>query len=493
MTRLMIYGIISLLIQGLLINCSKNHYKDTYIKNGFVYNEKLNFKMKIYGDIKQIKIDTSKNIEIKKSRNKLIFYGTTYMEPFYDIIVCLQKCEIKNSIAMSKKIGNTEFNLHLINKLDTNDNFILNDAKDLLSSINNIDRAIVSPFEVLNKNIESINYLKVLNELNEIKENNFTKKQLLLTFNSFISNNEDYYKNLNEFEKPLKLKQFKVIDSLNKLNKIITGENEIQKELAKLIQNEKLIIINESHWKPNHRLFLNHLLPLLKSKGFNNIAFEGIYDSLFNAKINLKTGFYSKETQYQKLINEALKQDFNIIPYDFSSDNRELEPINKFKRILDNDKLIIFVGFDHVIENSKSNKKWLAENIKVLLNINPVTISQTTLFHDDIDIGLVYDNLLPEDFSSKNIVDFHIINNLRFEIKGEKISIENNFSNDKELIFHFYEDPLNLNDPYKIPTYSYVLKDVGGNFKLDLPKGKYFYEIYNKNNDFIVLKNIEVY
>ena len=85
----------------------------------------------------------------------------------------------------------------------------------------------------------------------------FTKKQLLLTFNSFISNNEDYYKNLNEFEKPLKLKQFKVIDSLNKLNKIITGENEIQKELAKLIQNEKLIIINESHWKPNHRLFFH--------------------------------------------------------------------------------------------------------------------------------------------------------------------------------------------------------------------------------------------
>ena len=69
MTRLMIYAIISLLIQGLLINCSKNHYKDTYIKNGFVYNEKLNFKMKIYGDIKQIKIDTSKNIEIKKTNN----------------------------------------------------------------------------------------------------------------------------------------------------------------------------------------------------------------------------------------------------------------------------------------------------------------------------------------------------------------------------------------------------------------------------------------
>src|SRR5690606_2084210 len=84
--------------------------------------------------------------------------------------------------------------------------------------------------------------------------------------------------------------------------------------LLKRIESERIVIINEAHQQPLHRVFTYQLLNDMYKQGFRYLGLETLdeRDNLLNV---LKypftdSGFYSKEPQFGELIREALRLGF---------------------------------------------------------------------------------------------------------------------------------------------------------------------------------------
>ncbi|MEO6902645.1 MAG: hypothetical protein ABI315_05775 [Bacteroidia bacterium] len=165
------------------------------------------------------------------------------------------------------------------------------------------------------------------------------------------------------------------------------------KYIIEQAQKTSLLIINEAHHQPCHRVFVESLLKDLYKAGYRYIGFEtlGRKDSLLNKrKYPIETtGYYSNEPSFGNLIRSSLLLGYTIFPYEANNNangkQREIEEANNIKAYMDkannSGKYIIFCGFDHVIEDSTQND-WelaMAGRLKALTGINPLTIDQVQL------------------------------------------------------------------------------------------------------------------
>jgi hypothetical protein len=175
-------------------------------------------------------------------------------------------------------------------------------------------------------------------------------------------------------EELLNFKKFKPVDAKN--------------YIIERAKNEKIIIINEAHHNPRHRVFSTSILQGLYNKGFRYLGLEAINDSLINkiGYATTKSGFYIKEPQFGNLVFDALKIGFTVFGYETENEvdgrEREIDQANNISRILEKDpnaKIFIHCGFDHVIEgipNVKGWKKAMAGRLKEITGIDPFTIDQ---------------------------------------------------------------------------------------------------------------------
>jgi hypothetical protein len=151
-----------------------------------------------------------------------------------------------------------------------------------------------------------------------------------------------------------------------------------------------LLIINEAHHQPRHRVFTESLLKKLYEEGYRYIGFETLdsKDSLLNTrKYPVETsGYYSNEPSFGNLIRTALRLGYTVFPYEAkgNGETRETGEANNIKAFMDknnNGKYVIHCGFDHAIEDSTHNdwKLAMAGRLKVLTGIDPLTIDQVQL------------------------------------------------------------------------------------------------------------------
>ena len=157
-------------------------------------------------------------------------------------------------------------------------------------------------------------------------------------------------------------------------------------------KTEKIIIINEAHQQPMHRVFTESLLQILYDNGFRYFGLEtlGYIDTLLNERKYpvLSSGTYSVEPQYGNLIRRALKIGFYVFPYETRSygdpNQREIDQANNIKKILIKDstaKILIHCGFGHNIESyySASMEYVMAGRLKEYTGIDPLAINQVAL------------------------------------------------------------------------------------------------------------------
>lgn len=164
-------------------------------------------------------------------------------------------------------------------------------------------------------------------------------------------------------------------------------------------KTEQIIIINEAHQQPYHRVFTISLLHDLYKKGFRYFAAEtiGNYDFIIDELKRNKfpvshTGYYTCEPQYGNLIREAINEGFEIVAYEtnrIGNDDslginlREIDQAKNIKKILDKDpkaKILIHCGWDHIVEVPyPSWGKAMAGRLYEYTGINPFTIDQTKL------------------------------------------------------------------------------------------------------------------
>lgn len=167
--------------------------------------------------------------------------------------------------------------------------------------------------------------------------------------------------------------------------------------IVKEAMKNRIIIINEAHHYPRHRVFVQMLLPKLKEIGYTYIGFEALhYDSML-----VKRGFpekttnvYENEPNFGNLIRESLKLGYTPFAYEAGKDSsgrqlnlnpREIAQAKNINKIFEKNstaKFIIFCGYDHANEDSVHKKNWdmsMAGRLKQITGIDPLTIDQVKL------------------------------------------------------------------------------------------------------------------
>ena len=155
-------------------------------------------------------------------------------------------------------------------------------------------------------------------------------------------------------------------------------------------KNERIILINEAHNNSRHRVFTTSLLQDLYNNGYRFLGLEALWKNLDNRGFAvLESGFYTKESQFGNLIQEAVKIGFTVFRYEGTSrvndggktrEKEQAENIVKLMKENPNSKFLIHCGYEHIIEGVPSITTWdkaMAGRIIEMTGINPFTIDQT--------------------------------------------------------------------------------------------------------------------
>lgn len=164
-----------------------------------------------------------------------------------------------------------------------------------------------------------------------------------------------------------------------------------EKFILQQAATHQVLIFNEAHFNPRNRVLVTSLLARLKKLGYTCLAVEAFAnDSSFTKKqhpVVGSTGFYTNEPQFGNMIRTALQLGYTLLPYEAANmgnaQKRELEQAQHIAAFLKKEpgtRLIVYCGFDHVLEDSIPGLgKRMAGRLKELTGIDPYTLDQTTL------------------------------------------------------------------------------------------------------------------
>lgn len=516
---------------------SSEYIKYNYFNGVNYYNDTLNISATFFGDMKYNKI-SKKNIKkriLKKiGYNKLLISGKAIsVTEEYEVLLFYKIEENESNIDFSNGVLvlNDTINKHVLYKktekektiflylksLTKSNQTILKDGKTIINSIkfNSSLENELNYSKIFNNYKNEDNFLYVKNKFNnapikESRKNDWMKFQYLTTI---LSKDPTYYKYINliqklEFNKKKYLD--KKIDSLSISNKIITTENDFLNELKSISKDKKVVMLNEMHWHPKHRILALKLLENLKENGFNYLAIEALdekKDSLLNVnKFPIKSsGYYTREPYFAIFLREAIKLNYKIVGYDsFDTENREKTQAENIKSIIDKDpnaKVFVYTGIDHILEKDLKKKR-MAEYFQNLTGINPLTIDQVELVSNSLnEITFIKSSLLKDIKKVNSNVDFFIVNNIspqlekvynkenlkQFNLKDIKLE---KYKNQEILVsFYFKEEYLKYRSS-SIPILYKILKF--NNNKFQLPIGLYQLVIKDNNNNLIISKQINI-
>ncbi len=156
-------------------------------------------------------------------------------------------------------------------------------------------------------------------------------------------------------------------------------------------EQERIIMINEAHHQPRHRVFTTSLLEGLYQKGYRFLGLEALAhtDTLLNERgyLILTSGYYTKEPQLGNLIREALKIGYQVFAYEtqqpVNGKEREIEQARNIQQWVaahPEGKFLIHCGFDHINESEVPGwEKAMAGRVREYTGIDPFTINQEIL------------------------------------------------------------------------------------------------------------------
>lgn len=301
--------------------------------------------------------------------------------------------------------------------------------------------------------------------------------------------------------------------------------------LSGIAEKEKVIMINEAHHQPYHRVFTTRVLKILYDKGFRYFGAETLtqWDTLLNERKypNQTSGYYTKEPLYANLIRTALEIGYTVFAYEttnFIKDSaginfREIDQAKNIKKILDKDssaKILIHCGYDHIVESDYPGwGKAMAGRFIEYTGINPFTIDQVRLTERS---NLKYDNPF---FKLINLNDFSFfidsvgnlfngqkgINQYDVRLYHPRTKWENGrpdwmFDADRKAIF--VNDKITIEYPClvfaylanenknTIPFDIIELKDKNDKKALSLKSGKYEIVVKNKKNKLQYINTLKI-
>jgi len=243
---------------------------------------------------------------------------------------------------------------------------------------------------------------------------------------------ENHFLNLRHAKLEFPQKE-EILLTLKNKKKIKLNTKNVFEVIAKKANQESFFMINESHTNPNHRKFIETLLPYLYDVGYRNIGMEALsnFDEasnnlLFDEEMPLRGApiiggrsgsFYLNAPVMSNIIRTGLELGFNFFGYASRNKNREL---GQAKNILKKTKglegkTLIICGYWHLLEKPFNEKKWLASILKDSLGQDIYTIDQTFFnFHPDKSHSQVYFKV-DNDKNTPSLVSAEKKNKLMYE------------------------------------------------------------------------------
>ncbi|UOK42260.1 MULTISPECIES: hypothetical protein [Flavobacterium] len=484
--------IVIILLNSCTSKISPYFESNKYInENNSVINDNLQFSHESYGDVNFIKDKPALKKHLKTVKipfDNILLYGKTWIDPIYEyyILVDSKKTLKKNDHYFQKDtlINNHKFTfigISLDKYNPANDFSML--SKKIVSG-NDYTKKLPSLFDIIRSNKSSNQFLKGLTEFNNYpsytKAENWNKLQMQLTFASFLGQNNTYNKLIKQWS-PNKTND--TIAALIK-QKYINGLRNVEREILEIAKDEKIIMFNENHFYPNHRILVTQLLPELKKTGFSYIALETLaekQDSILNngGKLDMESGFYTREQHYAELIRTAQALGFHFVTYenfDKAKDRETGQAENLYNATFardNNARVVVLAGISHIMEEPDSkDKKWMAAIFKEKFGINPITFSQTDLnSYSNLTESITL--LKSVDLDKKyQTTDYKIINSLSFKENKGNFSYKNNHSKNVQATLYFDEELLKSTDYSKKVPYRCYLLEKNETFSVTLSNSK---------------------
>lgn len=157
--------------------------------------------------------------------------------------------------------------------------------------------------------------------------------------------------------------------------------------LSNVARNFNVMMINEAHHLPQHRVLTIEMLDNLWSLGYRYLALEALpfEEAHYSSAEVLSEGGYLDEPIFRRMLRHASKKGFKLVSYDWSAPSDlsgsgiELREINSAKQIYEkifkrdeNAKVLIHCGYGHIGE-----KNMLGSKLRSILGVDILTVSQT--------------------------------------------------------------------------------------------------------------------
>ena len=504
------------------------------------YNTKVDLGLKFYGDysfLKKIqnKSNYSSYSDYYKDRNALLFICRTTVSPFFNSIGYVipgRKPQVyldngyryisSNVLAGEARIfDNIIFKDYLV-QLKNSDVLIcawanrqtnmpdITDPNSLKETLEGEFSSIIlsggdsiryqNPFEIAESSFNNNEFGDYLAAIQALKNNPVSRKdftaynfyyQALATYYSFIGDTESVDASLSEISGAL-------AEISGAVSAPDTTDNSLSDfhihqgldSLFDFIGNERVVMINESHFRSEHRFLVSEMLPKLKKLGFTHLALETLYE---DRKLNRRgfpvqsSGYYTRDVNMANLVRLALSLGFKIVAYDNSSEKREeLQATELYNKTLRNNrqgKLVVLAGHSHIDEaRVAEGKKWMAAYFKDYSSIDPLTINQERFRGRRKTAAQL--TILDPIVKNKHSSDLYLINNYvgktsRFIDRMYyriPISLDLSADNKKPILFRVYLQK--EVDKVGNPAPVYIISNKIPGF-LDLPDGAYVIRIEN--------------
>ena len=165
----------------------------------------------------------------------------------------------------------------------------------------------------------------------------------------------------------------------------------LPKVMDSIIENNRVIMLNEMHFNPHSRAFVISWLEKCYENGYRYLAAETLSenDSLLNERrtplLGTTGGFVSDEPVFGDLFRTALNIGYTLVPYESYDFNKreEGQADNLIKNILDKDpeaKFLLLGGMGHITDRRGWNM--MGGYFKEKSGIDPFTMDCVMTFDD---------------------------------------------------------------------------------------------------------------
>ena len=507
--------------------------KHNYFNEDYFYNDSLKISIDFWSSIEFLDLKKLKrsNINLKKykylfkkqilvaceskvNNYKILIYYDSIKKPKDDFVHQEKILEDTiNKISIFEKYKGTTKVIIYVESFEKNNKYSTVIGNELLNkiTIDGYNSSKLSSMNIFN-NYSAKNSLqarkKILTEPTEKIIYKGLKWQLLATTNSFMSNNSSYDTLIFNYEKKRKEKYNVFIHGVTNYSDTYLN-NAVFEEIGKITKENRVLILNEDHYYPKHRIFGMELLEILKANGYKYISLEAFnVDNKITFIPNKSNGTYINESYFAHFIRKSKELGFVILGHENYDDNldRELGQAKNLMKVFENDvdaKIFAYVGHSH-LEEVNIKKKWMAQYFKELSGINPVTINQVAVCADTHhELMLIPGSRFTGDLDTKSSADYFLVNNIKPSLRKnypkvifKNVKIESKrfkeYKNQEMLVEVVDFSEWNLIKRSAIPIENILIIPKGKKIELNLPIGKYHVLVKTEDNTTIYDNDIIV-